>query len=53
MSDGLGVDLEDAELHEEIELMGSLMAAARTAVDQLSQAEVDEILRDPSGVTST
>jgi hypothetical protein len=53
MSDGLGVDLEDAELHEEIELMGSLMAAARTAVEPLSQALVDDILRDPTAVMST
>ncbi len=53
MSDGPGIDLEDQELHEEIELMGSLMAAAGTAAEPLSQQALDEILLDTHAVTST
>lgn len=53
MTDALAVELEDPELHEEIELVGALMVAARLAEQPLSQVVVDGILRDPEVVTST
>lgn len=52
MSDALAVELEDAELHAEIEMMAALMVAARATDRPLSQETVDEILRDPDGLTS-
>jgi hypothetical protein len=51
MTDALAVDLEDAELYEEIEVMAALMIAARGADRPLPQAAVDQILSDPEGLT--
>ena len=45
MTDPLDIDLQDAELVDEIALVTELMAAAAQAPDQLSQDAVDGILR--------
>jgi hypothetical protein len=46
VTDPLDVDLQDAELEDEIRLVAELMAAAASARDRLSQARIDELLEE-------
>lgn len=44
MTNALDVDLQDDDLHSEIELVADLMAAATASHDHLSQEAIDAIL---------
>ena len=55
MSDVLDVELEDAQLIAEIDMVAELMVAASTAPGVLDQSAIDRILgvvpRQPTGVS--